>query len=78
MEVLEAGVEGIVAVVEGGAGFIVAVYACSERVFEVCDSCAVNEVVQVLLWCARRLEDGFYRGVTQDGEGRLQACKGGV
>jgi hypothetical protein len=59
VQVVKRSIEGIVAVVESRMGRVVAVDACAQRPFEVGDGGAVDEVVEVLLRRARRLQDCF-------------------
>jgi hypothetical protein len=69
VQILERRGEGIVAVFEARVSFVVAVDAAVQRVAEIDDGGIVDEIIQMLLRGARRLEGGFDGSVAQDGEG---------
>jgi hypothetical protein len=69
VEIVKGRVECVVAVAECGQGFVVAVDAGAQGAFEVGYGGAVDEVVEVLLRRARRLQDGLDGRFAQDCEG---------
>ena len=68
MQIVERGIERIVAVIQHRASFVVAVYARAQCAFEVRHGGAVDEVIEVLLGGSGGLEDTLDRGFAEDGE----------
>lgn len=78
MEVVERRVEGIVAIAERSQSIVVAVYAGAQGAFEVGDSGAVDEVVEMFLRRAGWLEGSLDGCLAQYTKCRVETREGGV
>lgn len=78
MQVVERSIESIVAVVERLFGFIVSVYAGAKTDLEVGDGGAIDEVVEMLLRGAQRLQGSLDGCFTEPGERRVETGEGRI